>query len=337
MSYLDNQKVRQISFYILLIALGIFLFKEFLSFLPAFLGALTFYILMRNANNYLVRKKKWKKSLAAAMLISISILVVLIPVWLFINLLSGKIHTVIQNSAAIEMALAKTVTSIEQSLQIEILNQKNIQQISIKLAALLPNLLGATFSSLTSLMIMYFLLYFMLTGSRNMEAWLYENIPLKDENVALIGKELDTLVISNTLGIPLTALLQGLVALIGYWAIGVPDIGFWFVITCISAMLPFVGAALAYVPLSLLLFAEGSSTKCIILLIYGFGIVGSVDNIFRFALQKKLGDVHPLITVFGVIIGLNLFGFIGLIFGPILLSLFILLIKIYLNEFGKKA
>lgn len=336
MSYLDNQKLRQASFYVLLIAFGIFLFKEFLSFLPAFLGALTFYIMMRNTNDYLTRKKKWKKGLAASALMLISFLIVLVPVWLFINLLSGKVQAVIDNSTAFEAALVKTVTSIEQSLQIEILNQKNIQQISIKLAALLPDLLGATFNSLTSLVIMYFLLYFMLTGSRNMEAWLYEHIPLKDENVNLIGKELNTLVVSNTIGIPLTALLQGIVALIGYWAIGVPDTGFWFVITCIAAMIPFVGAALAYVPVALLLFADGHSTKCIIMLIYGFGIVGSVDNIFRFALQKKLGDIHPLITVFGVIIGLNLFGFIGLIFGPILLSLFILLIKIYLNEFGKR-
>jgi predicted PurR-regulated permease PerM len=50
-------------------------------------------------------------------------------------------------------------------------------------------------------------------------------------------------------------------------------------------------------------------------------------------LQKRMGNVHPLITVFGVIIGINLFGFIGLIFGPILISMFILLVKIYMNEF----
>jgi predicted PurR-regulated permease PerM len=52
--------------------------------------------------------------------------------------------------------------------------------------------------------------------------------------------------------------------------------------------------------------------------------------------QRKLGDVHPLITVFGVIIGVNLFGFIGLIFGPILIAMFILLIRIYINEFATK-
>ena len=102
-------------------------------------------------------------------------------------------------------------------------------------------------------------------------------------------------------------------------------------------MLPIVGAAVAYIPVAVLLFASGHPTKGIIMLIFGFGIIGSVDNIFRFWLQKKLGDVHPLITVFGVIIGINLFGFIGLIFGPLLIALFILLIRIYANEFSIKT
>ena len=66
---------------------------------------------------------------------------------------------------------------------------------------------------------------------------------------------------------------------------------------------------------------------------WGFGVIGLVDNLFRFLLNKKLGDIHPLITIFGVIIGVQLFGFIGLIFGPLLISMFLLLLKIYSSEF----
>ena len=58
-----------------------------------------------------------------------------------------------------------------------------------------------------------------------------------------------------------------------------------------------------------------------------------LDNVLRFVLQKKLGDTHPLVTFFGVIIGLPLFGFVGLIFGPLLISYFLLLLKIYRNEY----
>lgn len=67
--------------------------------------------------------------------------------------------------------------------------------------------------------------------------------------------------------------------------------------------------------------------------IWGFGLIGLVDNVFRLLINKKLGDIHPLITIFGVIVGLQLFGFIGLVFGPLLISMFILLLRIYGNEF----
>jgi predicted PurR-regulated permease PerM len=98
-------------------------------------------------------------------------------------------------------------------------------------------------------------------------------------------------------------------------------------------MLPVVGAALAYVPLAIIFFANNQTWQGTAMLIFGFGIIGTVDNVLRFTLLKKIGNVHPLTTVFGVLIGLKLFGFIGLIFGPLLISLFILLLKIYSAEF----
>ena len=157
--------------------------------------------------------------------------------------------------------------------------------------------------------------------------------PLRDENVKRIGKEVESMVVSNAIGIPLIAVLQGIVGLIGYFILGVKEPWFWFVVTCITAMIPVVGAALAYVPLAIVFFANGQNWQGIAMLIFGFGIIGLVDNIFRFWLQKKIGNIHPLVTVFGVIIGIKLFGFIGLIFGPLLISMFILLLKIYSNEF----
>ena len=86
---------------------------------------------------------------------------------------------------------------------------------------------------------------------------------------------------------------------------------------------------------TVIFFAQGQNFKGIMMLAYGFGIIGLVDNLFRITLQKKIGDVHPLVTILGVIVGLNLFGFIGLIFGPLLISLFVLLVKIYTLEFNK--
>jgi predicted PurR-regulated permease PerM len=89
----------------------------------------------------------------------------------------------------------------------------------------------------------------------------------------------------------------------------------------------------AWVPLTILTFANGDTTNGYWMAFWGLIVIGGSDNVFRFVLQKYMADIHPLITVFGVIIGLNMFGFLGLIFGPLLISLFILLGRIYYDEF----
>ena len=217
-----------------------------------------------------------------------------------------------------------------------IADNNTINQIGPYIGRVIPQILKITTNTIAVIGILYFTLYFMLVHSRSMEDKLYEYLPLKDSNVDLIGEDINRTVHASVIGIPLIALIQGVVVLIGYLIIGVNDPFLWFAITCITAMLPVVGAALAYVPLAIIFFAQGHNWKGIVMAIYGFGVVGLVDNLFRFVLNKKLGNIHPLITVFGVIAGLSMFGFIGLIFGPMLLSLFIVLLKVYSNEFVSK-
>ena len=333
---IDQNRIRQIFFIILLLLLGILLFMELYTFLPALLGAITLYILMRKWMFYLIEKKKWKKGWTAALLMLISFIVILVPVGLLINMLSSKVTDAIQHSSEIMAALKKLVNDLEQRFNIVIASDANINKLGNTITSSLPRILGATFNSLTTVFFMYFILYFMMVNGRKMEIALYEYTPMKDENVAKVGKEVNRMVLSNAIGIPVIALCQGIIALIGYLVLGVKEPFFWFGVTCIAAMIPVVGAALAYVPVSIILFANGDTWQGIVMLIFGFGIIGTADNVLRFTLLRKLGDVHPLTTVFGVIIGLNLFGFIGLIFGPLLISLFILLLKIYSNEFMVK-
>ena len=333
---IDNKKIRQGYFLAFLTFLFIFLFLQMRSFLPGFLGAITFYMLLRGWMDYLVEKRKWKKSLAAGLLLLFSFLVVMVPVIITINLLSDRVGTAMQNSTQIVDAFNAFIRRIEQRFDVSIMSGANASTVSGTLANTVRGVANATFSTITSIAIMYFILYFMLVSKKEMEGWLHDFMPMREDNVDEMGKEFKSLVVSNALGIPLVAVLQGIVGLIAYLILGVNDIWFWFLLTCIASMLPFLGAALAYVPLCIVLYMGDEHWKALFLLIYGFGVVGTVDNVFRFMLQKKMGDVHPLITVFGVIIGINLFGFIGLIFGPILISMFILLIKIYLNEFSER-
>ena len=119
----------------------------------------------------------------------------------------------------------------------------------------------------------------------------------------------------------------------GYFVCGVPNAFFWGIITCFTTVVPIVGTALVWVPLSIFLALLGSWPQAIGLLAYCVIIVTNIDNLIRFILQKQMADTHPLITVFGVFIGLSLFGFMGVIFGPLMLSIFILCVNIFKKEY----
>lgn len=334
--YFDNSRLKQVAYLALLVGLGWVIFGELSVYIPSFLGAVTFYVMMRNTMNKLVYRRKWKRGGAAMALILLSFLIVLVPVWVLVALLGSKISHAIANSQKVLSSLNTFVSEIEQKLKIEILSEQNFQQAASYIANSLPGILGATFSTLLAIVLMYFTLYFMLIRSKEMEEFLYDYIPLKDDNINWIAKDLNKLVYNNALAVPLIALFQGIVGLVGYLIFGIPDPWFWFVITAITSMLPFVGAAAAYVPLGIYMFSQGPAWKGTAVLLWGFLVIGLVDNVFRIVIQKRWGDVHPLITAFGVLIGINLFGFVGLIFGPIVIAMFLLLIKIYINEFATR-
>lgn len=325
--------IRQVFFLILILLLGILLFFQLRTFVPAFLGAYTLYVLLRNPMQRIQSRYKWGKAASASILMLMSFIIILLPVFLTVNMIMGKFNFAVLHLTEVLSSIEGFVHVYEEKYGIDVFTPNNITSFTSWIARSLPSLLGATMQTLVSIIILYFVLYFMLTQQSLMAGVMRRLAPISQDSMIQLQADVNAMVFSNAVGIPLIAFLQALVALIGYWIIGVKEPMFWFVITFITAMLPIIGAAFAYVPISLLFFAEGQFTKGIILLLFGLLIVGTVDNVFRMWLQKKIGDVHPLITVFGVIIGINLFGFIGLIFGPILISLFIILLKIYSSEF----
>lgn len=330
---LDSNIIRQVAFILLVLFLGIVLAKELWFFFPALLGAITFYVLMRSRMFYLVEKKGWRPARAAWVLMLLSFFVILVPIGILGNIMYSKISYAVEHSTELIGSIKGLAEKLGKKVGYDLVNSSAINQLGPFLTRLLPKLLGITADTLALTSTVYFILYYMLVNGRKMEESLYEYIPLKDSNVELLGKELHVMVVSNTIGIPLIAFIQGLVGLIGYLIIGIDEPWLWFAATCITAMLPVVGSAIVYVPLAIMLFMKGETGKGIAMAIWGLLFIGLVDNVVRLFLNRKLGDIHPLITIFGVIIGVSLFGFIGLIFGPLLISLFILLLRIYGNEF----
>jgi predicted PurR-regulated permease PerM len=326
-------KVRQNSFLLLLVVFGIFIASQLLGFLSGFLGALTLYFFLTKPQAYLEKRFQLNKYKSTIILLISSFLLIVVPAGFVIGMVTSRLADVVSHSQEVLHSINEFISQQEQRFGFEILTTENLKQAMNFVTDAATSTVGIIASSFATVAVMYFVLYFMLLNRRTMEAWFYSYLPLEDNHIALIGKELNSLVVSNAAGIPATAFVQALLATICYAILGVDDLLFWFCATAIASIIPLVGASISYMPLAVMQYTTGHVTQAWIVLIFGIIVLGTVDNLVRLYIQKKWGDAHPLITIFGVIIGVNIFGFMGLIFGPILISLFILLVKIYMREF----
>lgn len=329
----DNFK--QIIFFIIIIGLAVILFIPLRVIFAGFLGACTLYILNYKFVEYLTNKKRWNIYVVTILLMIANILVLLIPSAVAVVFVLPKLSILVSHSGEFITGIKQIIVEVEQRFNIEILSQANLDKLPSLISATLPEILGTISSFLLNVSTMFFMLYFMLVNTKTIENSFINKIPLKKENLDEINNETRNIIRSYAIGIPVISLFQGIFATIGYAIFGVPDVLFWGFLTAIVAVIPFVGTGLIAVPMVAYLFAIGESSNAIGLIIYTGAVVMQVDNLLRLFLLKAFADIHPLITLCGVIVGLKLFGFIGLIFGPLLVSYFILLIKIYRIEFLK--
>jgi predicted PurR-regulated permease PerM len=325
--------IRQVFVLLLILSFAFLIFRELLPYLSGVLGAITIYVLLRKWMVFLVNKN-WNPHFAAITLMVFSFISILLPVAGIIFMLGNKVGEAVENSAKIAKVVQDKMNLIETEYGYDLSSRINTEEISIWISDNLENFAGSTFNIFLSIGLMYFLLYYMLTHRKELSVSLYEYIPISEKNLKIIGQESQAMVRSNAIGIPLVAIAQGIIALIGFFIFNIKDPFFWFVVVTVGSMIPFIGTLIGILPVFILTMSYGNNFEAWGILIYGLVVVGSTDNIIRLFVLKKLDNVHPLITLIGVIVGVPLFGFIGLIFGPLLISLFLVVVRIYKKEFG---
>jgi predicted PurR-regulated permease PerM len=298
------------------------------------LGAITFYILGREKYFTLVEKKGWKKGLTALLFMFGFLLVIGFPIYYAITLVTPKVNAALTHSDELMAGIQAFSKKVAEFTGQELLTPENFTKIQQNITNFIPTFLNSTANMLGNLLVMFFVLYFMFVNGKNMEAGMHAFIPLSNSSINELAGETMHMVRANAIGIPLISVIQGITAMIGYWIFGLKDFGMWGFLTGVFAFFPIVGTLIVWVPLVIYLYSQGMNWQGTGLLIYSLVVTGNIDYLARITLMKKIGDVHPLITIFGVIVGLRLFGFMGFIFGPLIFSYLIILIKIYSNEFS---
>ncbi|HWC75029.1 MAG TPA: AI-2E family transporter [Gemmatimonadales bacterium] len=184
-----------------------------------------------------------------------------------------------------------------------------------------------------NLTISFFGLYYVLKHPG--DVWLDARpyIPFSNANTEKLGKRFKDVTVSTVVGTGVVAAIQGALLGLAFWIAGLPNGLFWSVVTMALAILPVVGSGMVWGPAAVILIMQGRVVAGVLLIIWGLVVVGSVDNFIRPLIYRRFSEVHPLITLIGAIGGVNQFGLLGLLIGPLALSYFFELIGMYRQEY----
>jgi predicted PurR-regulated permease PerM len=192
------------------------------------------------------------------------------------------------------------------------------------------NVLSFTVNFIVALLTLFF---FLRDGAEFLNR-LQRLLPMDREHQERLLSNIVDAVTAVVHGSLVVAMVQGLLAGLAYWALGVPFSVLWGVATAFGALLPFGGSTLVTVPASIYLFLQGETVRGVILLVWALGVVGMVDNILKpLVIGNRLG-VPVLFLFFGIFGGLALFGAVGIILGPALFALLRALLDLYSEEYS---
>jgi predicted PurR-regulated permease PerM len=194
-------------------------------------------------------------------------------------------------------------------------------------------LVGTATRLTLNLTIAFFGLYYVLKHPG--DVWLDARpyIPFSDANTEKLGRRFKDVTVSTVIGTGVVAAIQGALLGLAFAVAGLPNGLFWGVVTMAFAILPVVGSGLIWGPAAIVLYMQGRPLAAFLLAAWGVLVVGSVDNFIRPLIYRRFSAIHPLITLIGAIGGVSVFGLLGLLIGPLALSYFFELIRMYREEY----
>lgn len=313
-----------------IIVLMIFLLYYSIPFLDAFFGALILFVLARPVFKFLVAKKIPKK-LSALIIIILSLIIIILPISIA---LSSAVSEAVGMLKYKDQAVG-WISDIDSKISFLGLEQTASDLIS-SAGNYIKNMLLDTIQGISllfiNLVIMYFLLYYLLISHNKVEEKIIDIIPFNKKNSYRLFDEFKNVTYSTVISTGLLAILQATLMSFGFLYFGIPGAFLWGVIGLIFSMLPVVGISLIWIPAGLIYLVQQNYYVAIGIIIWG-SVVSLLDNFIRPYLQESTGSIHPLITLIGVFMGISVFGLLGIVIGPLILSYFILMIEMYKEEY----
>lgn len=321
-------------------------------FLQPIILAILIGMLAYPGHEKLVVKLKGRQSSAALLSSLVLALVFLIPAFLVLVaiLKQGVDYTVIAREWAkgdsIHQVWAhpwvvQAKAMLEQVLPPEALDPNEIRTRALSLARSLgkqfagvsTTMLGSLTTFMMNFVLLLFVLFFVLRDHDKLIAFIRHALPLSRSQEDALFHEVMAVSKSALLGSLLTAVTQGIVGGIGLWLVGFPPL-FWGAMMAFASLIPIVGTALIWLPAALYLAFTGETDWALFMLAWGILVVGSIDNFLR-PLFMQGATMNTVVVFFSLIGGLQVFGLMGLIYGPLIFGITLVLFKMYESEFAE--
>ena len=295
---------------------------------------------------WLVKKFKNRRNLAALVMCILIIALVVIPITNFIvytaqksveaysstvksinkDSLDGLINSGIFNKVNIDNSLGLSSDSLKNFI---IDMAKKLNSWFMSGAAIL---IKGTTNFIVSLILIIFTMFFFFVDGEKMLAKLMYWTPLPNKYDKRIFNKFRAVSYSTVISTFVTAIAQGLIGALGFIIVGVPAF-FAGVAMAFLSLVPYIGTAIVWLPVGIYLLIIGKIWQGVFLLIWGGVVVSSVDNLIRAYIIKGKAQVHPIFIIFSILGGISLFGFWGVIFGPLIISLAVTVLSIYELEY----
>ncbi|MCA8830743.1 AI-2E family transporter [Hymenobacter pini] len=302
------------------------------SYITAFLGAGILYVVFRPWFQALVHRRGWNRQLVTVGLLTFAFVVIILPFTALTLMLVDRIRDYAQDTTQIMAVLHK----IEQKTGYRFTTEQNVrglvQQSVSWLSARIPSLASGLLHFLVIIGLMLFTMYFMFTQEEGFLRGLRRYLPFRSNTLRELGESLRNTVNANVLGQALIALVQAVLTGFTLQIFGVSDAVFWGTVAFFMAFIPVLGTPLVWGPAALLKFTQGHTGQGVGILLVGVIVIINIDNLLRIFLARRMGNIHPLITLAGVVLGVEIFGILGLVLGPLLLSYFIVLMGVFERE-----
>jgi len=301
-------------------------------YLTAFLAAGILFVVFRPWWEALVHRRHWNRRLVALGLLLITLVVLVIPFYALTSLLIDRLVAFSRQPDQVMDVLHK----LEKATGFQFTAQMNLRQLlaqgAKQVSRWLPSLASSAANFLMIVVLMLITMYFMFMHETYFLLGLRRYLPFRGETLTELGDSLKNNVNANVLGQVLVSLVQGVLTGLTLWIFGVPDALFWGVVAFFLAFVPFLGTPLVWGPAALYQYSHGAHGQALGILLVGVIIIVNIDNVLRIILAKRMGDIHPLVTLLGLVLGIRIFGIIGLVAGPLLVSYFLVLMEVFRRE-----